>query len=389
MQTMRVGAGDEAPDFALRAPSQPSLCLSAMRGRPVVVAFVDGWSPRGDDEDGDGDAETAAIRAELRGLGAVLIVLSDTGAWSFRPDDDVERFAPRSDALASQIDEAARRYGLSRCASGRRRAPAIFVVDADGIVRFAQSGAARELREARATLAGALGAAGRALTATAPPPAPAAGRATDPSPLTMSRREWVMTSLVAGFALVFADGCAPATPPPAASPTPAASAPPPATGAAGEVDVRFVVNGAPRTLRIEPRVSLLDALRERLSLPGTKKGCDHGQCGACTVLIDGRRVNACLTLAVMVEGAKITTIEGLATGEALHPVQAAFVEADGFQCGYCTPGQILSAVGLLAEGHATTDEEVRESMSGNLCRCGAYPNIVAAVQLARTRGGRA
>jgi len=131
---------------------------------------------------------------------------------------------------------------------------------------------------------------------------------------------------------------------------------------------------------VEPRVTLLDALRERLALTGTKKGCDHGQCGACTVLLDGRRINACLTLAVMCEGKSITTIEGLAKGEELHPVQAAFIARDAFQCGYCTPGQICSAVALLAEGHAGTDDEIREWMSGNLCRCGAYPNIVDAIR---------
>ena len=130
-------------------------------------------------------------------------------------------------------------------------------------------------------------------------------------------------------------------------------------------------------------MTLLDALRERLGLTGTKKGCDQGQCGACTVLVDGRRVNACLTLAVMAEGAPITTIEGLAKGDALHPLQAAFIAHDGFQCGYCTSGQIMSAAGLLAEGHAHSDDEVREQMSGNICRCGAYPNIVAAIQQAR------
>jgi xanthine dehydrogenase YagT iron-sulfur-binding subunit len=124
-----------------------------------------------------------------------------------------------------------------------------------------------------------------------------------------------------------------------------------------------------------------------MGLTGTKKGCDHGQCGACTVLVDGRRVNACLLFAVAVQGAEITTIEGLAKGDALHPVQAAFVEHDAFQCGYCTPGQIMSAVGLLSEGRARSDDEVREQMSGNLCRCGAYANIVAAVQAARKGGG--
>lgn len=151
------------------------------------------------------------------------------------------------------------------------------------------------------------------------------------------------------------------------------------------VPVKLRVNGAEHALEIDPRVTLLDALRERIGLTGTKKGCDHGQCGACTVLVDGRRINSCLTLAVMQEGASITTIEGLAQGDELHPMQAAFIKHDGFQCGYCTPGQICSAVGLLNEGHAKTDDEVRELMSGNICRCGAYPNIVNAIQEARSQ----
>ncbi len=166
------------------------------------------------------------------------------------------------------------------------------------------------------------------------------------------------------------------------------------------------INGREQQVDVEPRVTLLDALRERLQLTGTKKGCDHGQCGACTVLVNGRRVNSCLSFAVMHEGDEITTIEGLANGEELHPVQAAFIEHDGFQCGYCTPGQICSAVGLLSEVAAGTvsmvtpdiaktgkvelnDEEIRERMSGNICRCGAYPNIVAAVRAVYGKGNAA
>jgi xanthine dehydrogenase YagT iron-sulfur-binding subunit len=144
---------------------------------------------------------------------------------------------------------------------------------------------------------------------------------------------------------------------------------------AAEVSVQSVtlnINGADQKLHIEPRVTLLDALRENLGFTGTKKGCDHGQCGACTVLIDGRRVNSCLTLAMVAEGSKITTIEGLASGDELHPMQTAFIKHDAFQCGYCTPGQICSAVGLLNEKSAKTEDEIREQMSGNICRCGAY-----------------
>jgi xanthine dehydrogenase YagT iron-sulfur-binding subunit len=173
--------------------------------------------------------------------------------------------------------------------------------------------------------------------------------------------------------------------------TPSVSAVPPPT-----VAVRLRINGTERALDIDTRTTLLDALREHLRLTGTKKGCDHGQCGACTVLVNGRRINSCLTLAVMHEGDEIVTIEGLGSPGALHPMQAAFVECDGFQCGYCTPGQICSAVAMLAEvkagwpSHVTadvtarrirlTDEEIRERMSGNICRCAAYPNIAAAIR---------
>jgi xanthine dehydrogenase YagT iron-sulfur-binding subunit len=147
------------------------------------------------------------------------------------------------------------------------------------------------------------------------------------------------------------------------------------------LSIGLTINGQPRTVVLnDPRVTLLDLLRERLDLAGTKKGCDRGQCGACTVLIEGRRINSCLTLAASLDGATVTTIEGLAEGDTLHPVQAAFIEHDGFQCGYCTPGQIMSAIGLIAEGQAGNDpERIRELMSGNICRCGAYQGITEAV----------
>jgi xanthine dehydrogenase YagT iron-sulfur-binding subunit len=155
--------------------------------------------------------------------------------------------------------------------------------------------------------------------------------------------------------------------------------------ASDSVRVNLKINGKQYAIDVDPRVTLLDALRERLQLTGSKKGCDHGQCGACTVLINGRRINSCLTLAVMHEGDEITTIEGLANGDELHPMQAAFIEQDGFQCGYCTPGQICSAVACVKEGHANSDDEIREWMSGNICRCGAYPNILAAIKEAKTK----
>jgi xanthine dehydrogenase YagT iron-sulfur-binding subunit len=157
----------------------------------------------------------------------------------------------------------------------------------------------------------------------------------------------------------------------------------------GTTAIALKVNGTEHHLNIEPRVSLLDCLREDLSLTGTKKGCDHGQCGACTVHINGRRVNSCLTFAAMHEGDEITTIEGLGQPDKLHPLQAAFVEHDGLQCGYCTSGQIMSAAAMLKERWRKEDKDVQEAMAGNICRCGAYPNIVAAIQHVRRSGGRA
>lgn len=218
------------------------------------------------------------------------------------------------------------------------------------------------------TLVDALGAAGRELVEK------------DSTRLTLSRRELVVTALVGTLAVMLSDGCAERVAP---APATAADKAGPIASGQHEMDITLNVNGAAKRLRVEPRVSLLDALRERLHLTGTKKGCDHGQCGACTVLVDGHRVNSCLTLAVMVGNSSITTIEGLAEGERLHPMQAAFAAEDALQCGYCTPGQIVSAVALLREGRAKTDDEVREQMSGNICRCGAYCNIVKAIQSAR------
>jgi xanthine dehydrogenase YagT iron-sulfur-binding subunit len=179
----------------------------------------------------------------------------------------------------------------------------------------------------------------------------------------------------------------------------------PATSAVQTFKAAITVNGKLQSLTLDTRTTLLDALREHLDLTGSKKGCDHGQCGACTVLVDGRRVNSCLTLAATVDGSEVTTIEGLAQGDDLSPVQAAFLEHDGFQCGYCTPGQICSATALLHEvqkGHLSqvswesaktsspqlTEDEIRERMSGNICRCGAYPNIVAAIRQAANRGAK-
>jgi xanthine dehydrogenase YagT iron-sulfur-binding subunit len=190
-----------------------------------------------------------------------------------------------------------------------------------------------------------------------------------------NRREFIEAVFVTALGSALAPGTTRAEAMPAGGATaPAAAAP-----------ITLIVNGRRMRLSLDPRVTLLDALRETLHLTGSKKGCDHGQCGACTVHVNGRRVLSCLTLAVMVQEQPVTTIEGIASGETLHPMQQAFIEHDGFQCGYCTPGQIMSAVALLGEPCGPADDDVRECMSGNICRCGAYPNIVAAVQAVRAQ----
>src|SRR3954451_23764002 len=187
----------------------------------------------------------------------------------------------------------------------------------------------------------------------------------------VTRRELLGLAAVTGSVLAAGQLLPATTPPAAAQSENAASAP---------LNVLLRVNGAEHRLAIDPRTVLLDALREHLRLTGAKKGCGLGQCGACTVLIDGKRVKSCLSLAALVEGREITTIEGLAQGDQLHPLQAAFIERDAFQCGYCTPGQIMAGVACINEGHAGSAGEIREWMSGNLCRCGAYDHIVAAIQ---------
>jgi xanthine dehydrogenase YagT iron-sulfur-binding subunit len=208
-----------------------------------------------------------------------------------------------------------------------------------------------------------------------------AGRADDSG---LSRRGFIGRAAAVSAGVALTGPLAEAVPAAAAAPAAVPVADPAPPGPPAPVEVALNVNGEARSLPVDPRVTLLDALRERLGLTGTKKGCDRGQCGACTVHVDGRRVLSCLTLAVSVNGQHVTTVEGLARGDTLHPVQQAFIDCDGFQCGSCTSGQLMSAVAVIREGHTKTDAEVAEWMSGNVCRCGAYPNIVAAIRQATT-----
>jgi xanthine dehydrogenase YagT iron-sulfur-binding subunit len=213
----------------------------------------------------------------------------------------------------------------------------------------------------------------------------------DDAAVSPARRTFLRGSAAGTATLGLLAGCAPAQ-----LRTAEARTPLPAPGATGGAvpysftTVHLNINGQRRALAVEPRTTLVEALRDTLGLTGTKIGCNHGQCGACTVLIDGRRINSCLVLAVATDGAKVTTIEGLAAPDGSpHPMQLAFSEADAFQCGYCTPGQIMSAVACIDEGHAGSADEIREYMSGNLCRCAAYPNIVTAVEMVRDQRTRA
>jgi xanthine dehydrogenase YagT iron-sulfur-binding subunit len=359
-----LAVGDPAPWLSALGFEQVTDGAGTQSGDvPTVLAlFAEG------DAVFTGEVEREAIRRELRALGAMLVAVSPGGLWCFRPDDEAQVLV-----RAPQIDAAATRLLFTRC--GVDAAPSsgtglrgLFVIDGKGIARFGHRLGAGE----RITLMTAVAAAGRAMLVTPAGPGAHGGA---------SRREFLLTSLLAGFAVAVADGCARPEPPRNAG-----------SITQEEVDLTLDINGQPRRLRVEPSVSLLDALRENLGLTGTKKGCDHGQCGACTVLVDGRRINSCLTLAVMAEGTKIATIEGLGTDESLHPMQRAFVAEDALQCGYCTPGQIMSAVGLVTEGHAHHEDDIRELMSGNICRCGAYPNIVTAIGRAQkemTAGGKA
>ncbi|HEX3595848.1 MAG TPA: 2Fe-2S iron-sulfur cluster-binding protein [Polyangiaceae bacterium] len=349
-----IGHGAPALELALQGAR---VDFARFTGQTVVLSFLDVWHPD--------IGALARIRAELRGLGAVLVVVSPDAVWCFGADDAAELAATSTELEAGALDALRRTWGVRPDRRGRF---AVFVLDGDHVVRFARRDIVSK-EPAAETLASALGRAGRTLLS---PPAGTRG---------ITRRELLNACLVAGF-FVALQACSRSGRTTGESKTEAPPASPRAVPP-NELDVTLTVNDVSHPLRLEPRVSLLDALRERLGLTGTKKGCDHGQCGACTVLLDGVRVNSCLVLAVMAQGAKITTIEGLGTEDRLHPLQEAFVTEDAFQCGYCTPGQLMSAAGLLKEKRELTEAAIREHMSGNLCRCGAYPNIVRAISRAQ------
>ncbi|GAB3243719.1 hypothetical protein GCM10027346_40760 [Hymenobacter seoulensis] len=327
--------GDLAPDGGLPDGTR----LSEWRGQPVILAFApDEWDPT--------LAHQSALFARLSrefGGGAAFV---DTAT------NDWHSLSCRG-ALAAQ-------FGVT----GQR---ALFLLDEHGVVRWKTVVApGQDLRPGQVLAA---------LEALNPPPA-AAGESSQAFGGGLSRRTFV-TATLAAAALLLLPGCGSR-----ADQDSSDAARDDAATQAGDLPVVLTINGHTHRLQLDPRVALLDALREHLHLTGTKKGCDHGQCGACTVHLDGQSALSCLTLAVMAQGKQITTIEGLAKGEELHPLQAAFLKHDAFQCGYCTPGQLMAATALLQNKSidAGSAVEIREAMSGNLCRCAAYPNIIAAIQ---------
>ena len=326
--------GDFAPDCVL----PDGVSLFELRGRPTVLAFApDEWNP------------AHAYESEIF---AQLVREFDGGAaFIDAATDDWHSLDSRGE-LAAQFGVENRR--------------ALFLLDEDGVLKWKiEVEAGAEIRPGQVLAA---------LEALKTPPAPSSG---------LSRRAFLTATLAAAAVLSLPLSESRAAP--TADPQPLR----PLTGTDGydradTIPISLKVNGQVRRLQLEPRVALLDALREYAHLTGTKKGCDHGQCGACTVHVDGKSTLSCLTFAVMNQAKEITTIEGLTRGEELHPVQAAFIKHDAFQCGYCTPGQIMAASALIGDGKTRSETEIREAMSGNLCRCAAYPNIIAAVKEAQS-----
>ncbi|HEV7703700.1 MAG TPA: 2Fe-2S iron-sulfur cluster-binding protein [Gemmatimonadaceae bacterium] len=344
--------GDLAPDFEPYDDEARPFSLRNFRGSPVVLAFSSShWDPAAREQ----VENYNRLIARLPGLaGARLLRIGANGPWRELGFADAQLSIP---VIADGGAELATRYGVYDEA-------AVFVIDAHGVVRWRH--VAGDPLPTRDELAAAL--------------APRADEVAS-SDGVWTRREFVATALAASFAIAF-------LPLTRRAELAAQSLSTAKLTRADTMPVTLEVNGKTLTLQLEPRVTLLDALREYAGMTGSKKGCDHGQCGACTVHVEGRRVLSCLSFAVMQQGKPITTIEGLAqsvgaTGDALHPMQEAFLSHDGFQCGYCTPGQIMSACAMVKEPWGREDGDVREAMSGNICRCGAYPNIVAAIQEVR------
>jgi xanthine dehydrogenase YagT iron-sulfur-binding subunit len=342
-----VTVGEPAPPFKARGFDGRHVLLSQLRGSPVLLTFFpDVWDPAR-------PHLLASYNALLRTVpaGGQVVSMSREDCWC---DLETEDGTQHRFALIADLDahpDIAATYGVT----GQQ---ALFLLDGDGIVRWRQimpSGAQPDLDTIQFALNRSVGV------------------------HQITRREFLISTFAVSLALTIAPRLGRAQD--LASSRSGTAFDPMAQS------IMLDINGQAMQVSVEPRVSLLDALRERVGLIGTKKGCDHGQCGACTVHVDGRRVNACLMLALQAQGARITTIEGLAAGQNLHPVQAAFIKHDGFQCGYCTSGQIMSAVACIREGHANSREEITEWMSGNICRCGAYPGICAAIEEARASIG--
>jgi xanthine dehydrogenase YagT iron-sulfur-binding subunit len=307
-----------------------------------------------------------AVRAELRGLGAALLIVQRSEVWLVQADDAAERMGTTPDGSDESTAQTVR-MALGLPADANALPLTVVMLDDCAGAAWRWSAPPNTSDHVRAVDVEDVILALRR----------AADRRGDESfslAHPISRRAMLASTLATALFAALAEISPAGAEQPAVDSTPVS---------AGTVPVKLTVNGTVHSLHLEPRVTLLDALREQIALTGTKKGCDHGQCGACTVLVNGRRILSCLTLAVMQQSVPITTIEGLSRGDRLHPMQAAFLEQDAFQCGYCTPGQIMSAVGMLAEGRVGSADDVREQMSGNLCRCGAYPNIVAAIELVR------
>lgn len=329
-----LAIGDAVPDCQLPGGSR----LIELRGRPLILAFSsDQWNP------------SHALQSEL--FAELTREMNADAAFIEASPDDWHSLDTESDLAAH--------FG----AQGKR---ALFLVDENGILKWRiEVGTGENIAPGEVIAA---------LESLRGKPQNAGG---------VSRRAFLTATL--GAAALLSLPLAPASADPQL-PKPEVARlknPPAPIDSSGTIPVSLRINGQVRQLQIEPRVALLDALRENLHLTGTKKGCDHGQCGACTVHIDGESWLSCLTLAVAIQGREITTIEGLSSGETLHPVQAAFIKHDAFQCGYCTPGQIMSSTALLKDGKMRSDAEIREAMSGNLCRCAAYPNIIAAIKEAQ------